>query len=47
MAHRQRVLNVIDYQIPEHAQNSHLVLESISTNTSKVIHVVAMHKAIR
>lgn len=47
VAHRQRVLNVIEYQIPEHAQNSYLVLESISTNTSKVIHVVTMHKAVR
>lgn len=35
------MLNIIDYALPAHS-SEYLVLESISSNTSKVIHVINM-----
>ena len=35
------MLNIIDYDLPKNVEN-YLVLESISSNTSKVIHVINM-----
>jgi hypothetical protein len=40
------MLNIIDYTIPNNSQH-YLVLESISSNTSKVIHVVNMQNTIK
>ena len=40
------LLNIIEYEIPEEA-DCYIVLESISSNTSKVIHVVDMSKTYK
>lgn len=40
------MLNIIEYEIPERSAN-YIVLESISSNTSKVIHVVNMHNTCK
>jgi hypothetical protein len=37
----KRLLNIIDYELPQASYN-YVVLESISSNTSKVIHVLDM-----
>jgi hypothetical protein len=38
---QRKLLNIIEYDLPNNSQY-YIVLESISTNTSKVIHVVNM-----
>lgn len=38
---QRKLLNIIEYDLPNNSQY-YMVLESISTNTSKVIHVVNM-----
>jgi pSer/pThr/pTyr-binding forkhead associated (FHA) protein len=40
------MLNIIQYDLPVHS-NNYLVLESISSNTSKVIHVMDMTNAFK
>jgi len=40
------MLSIIEYSLPERSQN-YLVLESISSNTSKVIHVINMQNTIK
>jgi pSer/pThr/pTyr-binding forkhead associated (FHA) protein len=40
------MLNIIEYDIPEDTTN-YIVLESISSNTSKVIHVIDMAKTFK
>ena len=37
----RKLLNIIEYEIPNNIEN-YIVLESISSNTSKVIHVINM-----
>lgn len=39
--HKHKLLNIIEYEIPAHTSN-YIVIESISSNTSKVIHVIDM-----
>ena len=40
------MLSIIEYLLPERSLN-YLVLESISSNTSKVIHVINMQNTIK
>ena len=40
------MLNIIDYTVPNNSSH-YIVLESISSNTSKVIHVVNMQNTVK
>ena len=40
--HRNKLLNIIQYELPESDLTHYVVLESISSNSSKVIHVLDM-----
>lgn len=42
----REMLNIIEYQLPERGQY-YIVLESISSNTSKVIHVINMQNTVK
>jgi len=42
----REMLNIIEYNLPEKSQN-YIVLESISSNTSKVIHVINMSNTVK
>lgn len=42
----REMLNIIEYNLPERSQN-YIVLESISSNTSKVIHVINMSNTVK
>jgi hypothetical protein len=43
---KRKLLNIIDYDLPRESHN-YIVLESISSNTSKVIHVIDFSKTIK